>query len=73
MASLITDSMFEAEIGVVPGRYAKDITVGLLLASGAMFVASMISFIFDGWQNCVFLMLMSIWLELLYICVEKRG
>lgn len=63
----------DGDEGFVPGRFAEDAQVGLLLLSGAMIMASAVAFLLDGWESALVLAMQSVWLELMYVALTERA
>jgi len=54
------------------GKYADDATFGFILLSGSAFLAGVLCYIIDGWEDAVFFMMTATYFTLLYIALEKR-
>jgi hypothetical protein len=72
MARFITESQFEVEAELVPARYAKDASIGILFGSGLTAFLAMLCFILDGWETSVYMLHLALWMELFYLCVVKK-
>lgn len=56
----------------VPGKYANDTKVFWLLLSAFLFMASLIGYIFDTVENATYLVLASVYFNLLFIAVDRK-